>query len=73
MLGLLMPEFRCLRPALADTLYPHGAPFARQRAQRGLALLHFTLAIKQLSQDSLSLALFAGGSEAFDRDCIDTI
>lgn len=67
---LLMPELRFFRPALAETLYPHGAPLARQRAQSGLALLHLTLAIKQLSQDSRSLAILGGGGWGSGRDCI---
>ena len=70
-LVLLIPEFRFFRPALADTLYPHGAPLARQRAQRGRALLHLTLAIKQLSQDSLSFAGFVGAVGGSGRDCMD--
>ena len=72
LLILLMPELRFFRPALAETLYPHGAPLARQRAHSGLALLHLTLAIKQLSQDSRSLALFGGGCGGSGRVCIDT-
>lgn len=67
---LLMPELRFFRPALAETLYPQGAPLARQRAQSGLALLHLTLAIKQLSQDSRSLATLGGGGWGSGRDCI---
>lgn len=60
-MGLVIPlEFRFLFPDLEDGLYAQGAPLARHRPQRGRVLLHLTLAIKQLSQDSLNLTGLGG-------------
>lgn len=52
---VMPPELRFLFPDLDDGLYAQGAPLARHRPHNGRALLHLTLAIKQLSQDSRSL------------------
>ena len=54
------PELRFLFPDLDEGLYAQGAPFAKHRPHNGLALLHLTFAIKQLSQDSLSLTGLGG-------------
>ena len=61
LMGLVTPaELRFLLPDLEEGLYAHGAPFARHRPHNGLALLHLTLAMRQLSQDSLSLGALGG-------------
>ena len=61
LMGLVTPaELRFLLPDLDDGLYTQGAPFARHRPHNGLALLHLTLAMRQLSQDSLSLGALGG-------------
>ena len=58
---LVMPaELRFLFPDLEEGLYAQGAPFARHLPHSGLVLLHLTFAIKQLSQDSLSLTGLTG-------------
>ena len=61
LMGLVTPaELRFLLPDLEEGLYAQGAPFDRQRPHNGLALLHLTLAMRQLSQDSLSLGALGG-------------
>ena len=61
LIGFVTPaELRFRLPDLDDGLYAHGAPFARHRPHSGLALLHLTLAMRQLSQDSLSLGGLGG-------------
>lgn len=65
--AFLMPALRFFLPARDEGLYPHGAPFARQRAHSGLVLLHLTLAIRQLSQDSRSLVCFGSDEVVLDE------
>ena len=66
-MGLLTPaELRFLLPDLDEGLYAQGAPFARHLPHNGLALLHLTLAMRQLSQDSLSLGALGGVAERSD-------
>ena len=61
LMGLVTPaELRFLFPDLEDGLYTQGAPLARHRPHKGLALLHLTLAMRQLSQDSLNLGALGG-------------
>lgn len=67
LMGLVTPaELRFLLPDLEDGLYAQGAPFAKHRPHNGLALLHLTLAMRQLSQDSLNLGALGGVRDRSD-------
>lgn len=65
--AFLLAASRFFRPARDDGLYPQSEPFCKHLEHNGLALLHFTFAAKQLSQDSLNLTFLEAAAE--DSDC----
>jgi hypothetical protein len=54
-------------PAREEGLYLHSAPNARHREHIGRALLHLTLARKQVSQDALNFGLWGRFEEVLEN------